>query len=539
MFGDDQGFRSQATRKDASTGRAAWEWLIWSCGLVLCVLQVLVQIANGSLREFFFISDLLYIPALFEDVTRWSGNIADWRVPPSPYYFPDIPLYAAVRSLGLSIEWSQYVSGVGLLILCIWSGRRAIVTAAPGLKEASACIAALAAVGIGLLNGHTVNWFAQLTVISVHGGAVVGAFGVLALCFARRRFNLLLYGALAALAFAMGASDALYLASCAVPLLCLGVCELVPKLRALSLEQPGSNAHAKRFLCAGAAALLGVVASSAIHSQTTARYVQPRASHWADSLHRLASDLVGPAQDAFGLILVSSAVAVYAVTGRPKGLSSALRTLALWHLLSTVSTLAAMVLGGRYSDIGRMRYLIVPLASSGIILSVLLALALARAMQASDLVRPLLAVSMVAGFCVVSWHDIRVLRRGTYTANMRQQIRCIQDARGDQKDSVVLTGYWNAKPLMLLSGGELPALQMEEGLTEPRWWINSRGWYRGKHDFGVVITNELGRDEIAQTYGAPSKVKHCGALELYIYEGEGRASLSRSMSEKFQRFVEH
>jgi hypothetical protein len=33
-------------------------------------------------------SDLLYIPTLFKDITEWGGRISEWRLIPSPYFFP-------------------------------------------------------------------------------------------------------------------------------------------------------------------------------------------------------------------------------------------------------------------------------------------------------------------------------------------------------------------------------------------------------------------------------------------------------------------
>jgi hypothetical protein len=477
---------------------------------------VLAHIADGSLREFYFISDLLYIPAFFEDLTRWSGTAADWRLPPAPYYFPDMMLYAAARSAGLSIEWSQYASGIALLLLVIGAARWAITNAAPELKHASACVAVLFASALALQHGRAFNWPSQLTVISCHGGAALATFLSLALCFSSSRWA---RHALIALALISGASDPLYAASCSVA--------------PLTLLHPSARARSIKALAAAVAAAAGVALTSVTHVESTAHYVQPRPARSLAAYHQLIADMNGAAFNETVYLTVSVVLACHVALRHSKRQSaSGIGALALFHVGTVVSTLGAMVLTGRHSGMGTLRYLIIPFASSLMFLGAMLAHALqdARAAQRA------LALAAVTAFAVSGWRAAPVLAHGQYIADIRKQIPCISAAVEEADASFVLTDYWHAKPLLLMSGGHLHAVQMTADLAEPRWWINSKHWYRGSRTFGTILTNDLSSDAIEASYGAPSEITHCGSYELFVYRGEARVRLSHSISAALARF---
>jgi hypothetical protein len=479
---------------------------------------MLRHIADGSLREFYFISDLLYIPAFFEDLTRWSGTAADWHLPPSPYYFPDMLLYAAARSAGLSIECSQYASGIALLMLIIIAARWAITSAAPGLKDASACIALVFASALALQHGRAFNWPSQLAVISCHGGAVFASFLSLALCFRPGQWASY---ALIALALVSGASDPLYAASCGVAL--------------LTLLHPSARARSLRALGAAFAGFVGVALTSATHVDSTAHYVHPRIGRALAAWHQLVADMNGAAFNETAYLAASFALAGYVAVRRSKHRAAdGIGAIALFHVGTVASSLAAMVLTGRNSGMGTLRYLIIPFASSLMFLSVVLAHALhdGRAAQRA------LALAAFAAFAMCGWRAAPVLAHGDYTADIRRQLPCISAAAGHTDANFVLTDYWNAKPLLLLSDRRIHAVQMTAGLLEPRWWINSKHWYRAARAVRTIITNGLNRDAIEATYGAPAQIRHCGSYELFVYRGEARARLARNVTAEIEHFLD-
>ena len=103
----------------------------------------------------------------------------------------------------------------------------------------------------------------------------------------------------------------------------------------------------------------------------------------------------------------------------------------------------------------------------------------------------------------------------------------------------MLTDYWHAKPLMLFSDQRVRALQMRAKLRNVYHWINSAGWYRGPHRFGVIGVNDLEPVVIRRVYGEPARIEHCQDLELFVYRDEAAARLSRDMARPFARFTRH
>jgi hypothetical protein len=520
----------------ASTGAAR---VIWWVGLALCVVQLLKHIADGSLREFYFISDHLYVPALFEDLTRWSGMISDWKLTPSPYFFPDMLLYAAVRSLGASIEWAQYCSGLGLMLLCLAAGRMLIVVAAPQLRTTSALVAPVFALWIALHADHLVSRLvAQLAVISCHGGAVAASFATLTLCFVTGRYERVAAWARCLVAVAAGASDPLYIVSCSLPLLVLAAQPACWQRGLPGHDSSPERAARGHYLGAAAAGIAGVLLAAWINARSTAGYLQPRPTRSARALTQLISDLMGPSRIELGLLTGMLALASYLVLGLPRVRRTAgLRALALWQIASLLSTLAACVLTGRYSGEGTLRYLLVPF-TFGVVLA---AAAAAHGLQSRALfglrTGLIVAGAVTAALAAYVWFNWQALRFGQYNSDVRVQAACVAAIDGGAVDGVVLTDYWNAKPLRLMSGGRVHAVQMTEALGAPRWWINSKGWYRGVHDFGVIVTNDLNPDAIVADYGPPTRIERCGSLELFVYRGQTQMRLVRAMLHKFDQFL--
>ncbi len=64
--------------------------------LLLIVSILLVNLSlyfTHNLVDGLYISDMLYLPALYKDVISNGGSFSDWFLTPAPYYFPDMPLY--------------------------------------------------------------------------------------------------------------------------------------------------------------------------------------------------------------------------------------------------------------------------------------------------------------------------------------------------------------------------------------------------------------------------------------------------------------
>lgn len=73
-------------------------------------LALLLSLASVALRAYetpdrldgFLHADAQYLPALFEDLFVRGGHLEDWALPPSPYFFPDLAIVAALRVVSAS-----------------------------------------------------------------------------------------------------------------------------------------------------------------------------------------------------------------------------------------------------------------------------------------------------------------------------------------------------------------------------------------------------------------------------------------------------
>ena len=53
-----------------------------------------IYLTHGFQLAGFFTSDALYLPALMQDLISDGGSYSDWNLTPSPYFFPDWPMFA-------------------------------------------------------------------------------------------------------------------------------------------------------------------------------------------------------------------------------------------------------------------------------------------------------------------------------------------------------------------------------------------------------------------------------------------------------------
>src|SRR5512135_2773264 len=56
-------------------------------------------------------SDLYYLPALYADLVSWGGRLSEWKLPPAPYFFPDMALYFPVQAVLRNYPLAFVVAG--------------------------------------------------------------------------------------------------------------------------------------------------------------------------------------------------------------------------------------------------------------------------------------------------------------------------------------------------------------------------------------------------------------------------------------------
>jgi hypothetical protein len=356
---------------------------------------------------------------------------------------------------------------------------------------------------------------------------------------APRRASWRWWSAVALLGFAMGCADPLFAASCSAPLGIIAIAALVSRVRGGLAA--GARTPAGLYFCACGTGLLGAQAGQILQFALSGLEVQPvpNPDLRAASLAQMFADLCGPARPEFILIASSLLLAGWTLWHfRGRAQRSELRTLALFHGVSSACTLGAIAWAGNYVDVGTLRYVLVPFTTSLVLIAALLAAAVARASALSGFQLPKFAAACVgAGLIATLFSHLASLAEGQYASKMRDNAQCVDEAAIRYGSDTVIADYWSAKPLMLFGRGRVKVLQLEPKLNRPYWWINSKNWYRGQHLFGMIATNGFDTHTIRRTFGAPQLVTHCGEIELYVYGGRSRRHLQGEVQRSIDRFI--
>ena len=89
---------------------------------ILLVVVSYVSIFNNLSSEafnFYFNSDALYTTAIYHDLFVNEAGLRGWQISPSPYFFPDMPVYFAIYALSGNIPLSFFIYGVFQISLII------------------------------------------------------------------------------------------------------------------------------------------------------------------------------------------------------------------------------------------------------------------------------------------------------------------------------------------------------------------------------------------------------------------------------------
>jgi hypothetical protein len=533
-----------AAASAASAARAASAYRVtWWASLAWIALLILAGISAGTLRDAFLDSDHLYIPTLFEDLTRWSGDLRSWHLTPAPYVIPDMPLYVVWRVLQLNIEWALYLAGVTHLLLVVWSARAvvlAVLRAGPNAPEASA-VGPVFVIAVTLALSGTLGLMMPLFIVSNHGGAAWGTLAMLALVLrlpaAPSWRN---WACIGAFGFVMAASDPLFAVSCGAPLGLFALGSRLWRLRRRMVAVP-ARAAIGLGLWAAAGALLGAHAEQRAQLALSGLQTspQPNPDLREAALAQMFRDLCGPARAEFVLLscaLLLAAWVLWQFRGRSDW--AKLRALALFQWLSSLCTLGAIAWAGNYVDVWTLRYVLVPFTTSLVLIAALLAVALSRLPTFARARLPgALAASALAGVAATLLIDGPSLLHGQYASKMRATAQCVDQFAAGTGSDVVIADYWSAKPLMVFGNGSIKVLQMEPRFDKPYWWINSLNWYRGQHAFSMIATNGFDTRTIRKAFGEPQTITHCDGIELYVYAGRSRRRLQRRLERSIDRFI--
>jgi hypothetical protein len=509
------------------------EWnVVLALGVGLSALFLCASIARGSLHDAYFSADHLYIPTLVADLTRWHGHFSDWNLTPAPYLFPDMLLYGVVSIFARNLEASQYLTGFVQLTLVILSARILLQRLEPEHADASALVAPLIACWLVLYHFDAVPLVGPALIVSAHGGALLSTLVVFALCVrpagpvrAGGTFAVVVLSALTA------ASDALFVV-CSSIVLGLTALGYLPVYLRMQRRESSRLLIGRCSLAAlaGIAALCLVRATGFSHTANTSGSLtlalETVRAMWNDPQPLAKYVLVG-----FGVVAVLAGVTL---VHRFRDLERAgLRILAGWQLLIMAGALGAMLYTGAYEDLSSLRYLSVP-CYFGVIFATALLLRAAERSPSFNLwpQRTMVALTLALVFGLVA--QISAFAHASFQAPQRTAAACVRELAEREQVQVIVSDYWTAKPLMLLTDNRAHVVQVRSGLM-PYWWINSRGWYRDPGEFGLLIANGLNPERARRYLHDPQTIVHCGELELWVYRGESREHMSAKLRSFFAK----
>jgi hypothetical protein len=513
-----------------SSGSRLHQATVWWAGIVLLVLLIASAIGSGRIREFYFISDMLYLPTLVADITQWDGALRDWRLTPASYIFPDLFFYLFARAISSRVEVVQYLAGA-LQFLAILVAARHVLGVSPPIRERAGIVSLCFAGAVAVLYGKLPDaapWF----VVSLHGGAALTALLAYALLVARTPRQALVGSTLFVLCLASSASDPLFAASFVGPVAAVAIAALArqtlshsrPTLRSAAADMLGPTA-------CFAGSVLGTIIVRTLRKETTGRYLHPRLQTAGRALDALVMDVTRDASSSFALLFLLTAVSAWSVISPSTRGEPQQRKLAALSVLSTVFTLGATLATGRYQQ-GCFRYFAVAVTLNVVSFAYLLGRELSpRAFRTAAALSAVLSVAYLIAMRDEWLH-------GQFTSKVRGSAVCVSQVARREGVTLALSEYWHEKPLNLFGMMSPVVLAIDDANLQPRWWINNRTWYRRPGEFGLAIANGLPEERLAEMFGQPAEVVTCDDLRLFIYRGDARHRLAKWVHKGAQRLFE-
>ncbi|MGF6226419.1 hypothetical protein QFZ27_000374 [Inquilinus ginsengisoli] len=458
-------------------------------------------------------ADVLYLPALFDDLHRGLDVLRGWHLTPGPYVFPDMLVYGlADLATGDFRQALPLAAALQLGLLLLLGGA---VHRAAGGRSAAMAVAAFAVVlaglfafGCGLAGAYALNWLVYPFVVTFHFGAILIAAAVLLLVL--RQIDSPGPWTLTGLAGLIPAgvlSDSFVLPYAAAPALALALlCAPAPRTRGPALA---------------AAAVIGAAALVAFLLQG---WINPLNGIYRDQLDlgigyglfRLGGVLwradaaertVNLGLIAFALLPVLRAFMVL------RGLAAGEREIApadriaVFAAASSLATLLAVVLFGIFRDDSFLRYFQPWWLLTALWLS---HLAADRLRVPAWPAGAALAVLLAAAAALWARPDQLAAR-----IEPPRTLACFQGPAAG------LAGYWWAKPLVLHSGRRVRIAQVARN-GAPYHWIVNETWAGSAPSFAFILMDGLNARAVLARYGMPDRVERCAGIPLWRYDDPDR-----------------
>jgi len=498
---------------------------------VSAMIVVYLQLAIDT--DFFFSSDALYLPALYDNVVVRGGRLAQWYLTPAPYFFPDWPLYFGLRWLAGG-TFHAMAAMMAAQALALW-----LLTALAARRHAALpqALAAATLATVVVCQAAAAGYFpyAYIMLGSYHFGTFLLVLAGLLVLLRLRLVPLRPERPVARGVQAAEAGLALLVTLTMLSDRLYGLQFVLPSLGLLLLMR--KRVPHWRRLCA--ALLAGCVAGVLLYKF---KLLVPNSVSmpWKLAPARLGANLADllaifntlRAQSAplawycalYYAVLLTLAPGTLLDRGRWRLAGAEAAWLGMFSLAGTLGLLLVMALS---SAPATTRYLIPALLLPLVLGPVLLAACWPRGAGARGYVPltlgALLALWPLAGRVAASGP----LRQAYYP----ETIACIDRALAQYDLRHGYAGYWDAGWLSVSSQRRPTVAPVKQDLTRLKW-ITTMDNFRERYDFalvaadGVVDNGDGGRPSrstVTARHGAPRAEVACGPLRLLAYPGGGLA----------------
>jgi hypothetical protein len=465
-------------------------------------------------------SDAMYLPALYRDLFLEGGDIGEWFLTPSPYFFPDMPLYFLSRFVAGNLYDAIYlymVFQVFLTFLCVtWIYKKVLADTWGGVAVANACVF----IPVSMLGVFFWGPFKNILLSAHHFSALLVGLGILALCAEHVRGTGRVYVQLTVivlLSFVMTVSDMVFTVWISIPI--AGSAVLLWLCGWLSAGRTW-------MLVAG---LGGSSIIAAVIGRLLSR-VDVQGLYLCMSFDNLMTITTKNLWKLHDLVLYKTWIVVVAVlclysiwwirrNWRGKGTFPKDPYLSFLICVTVICIILSALI---FSTAGMRttRYYIAP-AILPIIFAPLLLVDDPRRRKALTGRWGLVAITLC---CLSVMGGGAILNAGkpmpgTFPSPITM---CVDELAGKLGVERGLATYWQAKHTSMLSGKSVRVVQVS-ALLKPYYWITSDAWYDEPFDF-IIVHNEaepgykIDTQRMKAIYGEPALVEECGDSTIYVYE---------------------
>lgn len=484
-------------------------------------------------------SDLLYIPALFKDITEWGGSLLEWRLTPSPFFFPDMALYFSLATVISNWHIAALLYAVTQITLFTlgWClvGRYLFSNKQHQLGYASFVLLTTAA--LLSINPITQYIIKPQFSISIHFGVMLCLPYLLALALhlLNRQKHIFPIIALVAILALTSLSDSISYIHLSLPLLAavlflwsLKIISRQTVLFFIALLTAG-------FLLAQLLALW-IIRYPSMHAIWQ---VVPISQRIGDSLREIISTAISLWESNNGFVLVLLVITMtlhliiclFAIknSANKRHFNSSFLFISMFTIVSILLAIIGAVGTGLFLGIAEMRYLypvtVLPIYS----LLPAVYFVFQRFKYTNHVLLLITVFIVLANANALTQFD----HLDKYHDHYPALVKCIDDATSQRGVTSGVGGYWDAKYVSTLSKQGVMISQVQANF-DPYIWINNPHWYQRFPPqfilFDPGATNKLDMAMIINLYGYPEEIVNCETRELWFYD--------RSYDQPFQAYYQ-